>query len=45
LIGRYETLREADRAILFIDSKGEATTEPPALRWAEQRRANGTRRD
>ncbi len=38
LIGRYETFKEADRAVLFSTITSKSTTQPPDQMWARARR-------
>jgi hypothetical protein len=37
LVGRYETLKDADRAVPFLDENGKPTAEPPSSTWATLR--------
>lgn len=40
LIGRFPTLKDADRAVYFDGTNGGSKTEPPALMWVKQRSAS-----
>jgi hypothetical protein len=41
LIGRYESLKDADRAVPFSTVNSHSATEPPELMWAHQRTVQG----
>lgn len=41
LIGRYETMKDADRAIPFSTTNSASPIEAPDLMWAKQRRVEG----